>query len=100
MALWPTKNLDAVVCATGFYPPRFHATRDALSIIMAVPVNDDHSLNAPRVTADLRVTLEGAGVPKTFGLSACPHICALRLSALFIKELNRPMRLRRLARAK
>ena len=68
---WPdghTQTFDAVVCATGFYPPRFHATRDALSIVMVAPVNDDHSLNAPRVTADLRVTLEGADAPENIWL--------------------------------
>lgn len=34
---WPdghTQIFDAVVCATGFYPPRFHATRDALSMAL------------------------------------------------------------------
>lgn len=47
---------------------RFHAARDVLSIIMAAPINDDHSLNAPRVTADLRVTLEGADSPESIWL--------------------------------
>ena len=41
---------------------------NALSIVMAAPINDDHSLNAPRVTADLRVMLEGADAPENIWL--------------------------------
>lgn len=48
--------------------PGFHATKDALSIIMAPSINDGHSLNAPRVGADLRVTLEGADAPENIWL--------------------------------
>lgn len=50
------RSFDAVVCATGFYKQRFHATPEALHLVEPT----DDSCVAPYVSPDLRVTLNGS----------------------------------------
>ena len=56
--------VDAVVCATGFHKQPFHATPDGL----ALHVTPATPCTPPEVSAQLQVSLPGAGAPENIWL--------------------------------
>jgi len=56
--------VDAVVCATGFHKQPFHATPDGL----ALHVTPAMACTPPEVSAQLQVSLPGAGAPENIWL--------------------------------
>lgn len=58
------ETVDAVVCASGFYKPCFHATREGLELQVAAGT----PCTAPQVSAQLQVSLPGAEGPENIWL--------------------------------
>lgn len=80
-------SFDAVICATGFHRPRFHATYNSLALTAdtLLPVT------APRVSPDLRVWLPEASEPEriwTAGIAS--YLAAPMVNAVYqsVRQAN------------
>jgi uncharacterized NAD(P)/FAD-binding protein YdhS len=72
---------DAIVCASGQHPPKFHATNDAVTFI-----NDpSQPVLCPELTSDLAVRLPGAAKSERIWFVGIPaHISVPAVYALYI----------------